>query len=230
MSREHHSHPTARLASNMGSHVENLFLNSLNSFVCFHFSRPRSGNASGTERFDAGSPEAISTKSNGPHLGSLPSMDRAHSHTSHAESCGASAVSKITLSRLGGSPLPSVTLTATPVWVDACRTLSRAFIHAMLLALCTHSDTHTGVLCYYKRYRGLHSPKTRHVLFRIMRPLHLAQTYWTHLVAVWFEGAYGLPLFLKEVILTLTSGLKTLNKLNRNILHLFFYLRLLLFM
>ena len=93
------------------------------------------------ERFNAGSSEVISTSCNCPLLGGLRSTDCAHCPTSHAESPGAGMVPQITLFHSGGSPLPSVTLTAIPVWVDAFAAPSYTLIHAMLLTSCIHSDT-----------------------------------------------------------------------------------------
>ena len=139
---EDHSRCAACRALYTCLHGDIFFPNSINPSVRLHFSCPCSGNVPGTDRFNSGSPETLNIPSNDARFGGSQNMDR----ISHTESRGASTVSKIILSRSEGSPLPSITLPTTPVWVSQCPIFSRALIHAMSFALHSRSDTHSGTI------------------------------------------------------------------------------------
>ena len=97
-----------------------------------------------------------------------------------------------------------------------------------------HIPTHTlgqsyWVLGLTQGIPGPLPPQTWHVPFRIMQRLHLVWSYRTHLVTVFLEGAYRLPVFLWEVNPTFALGPNTFHKLHLNVPYLPLYLCLLLF-
>jgi len=78
----------------------------------------------------------------------------------------------------------------------------------------THWAIYIRDSCYYKKFRGFHTPQAPRVLVHIIHPVDLARPDRTHLVAVHFEGAYRLPLFLREAILMLAPDHETFPTLN----------------
>ena len=100
----------------------------------------------------------------------------------------------------------------------------------MTLAFCTPFDTivplillttHTGTITSGIRVtaRDLFTPQAPRAPVHLSHPLNLARHDRTHLVAIRFKGAYCLPPCLKEAILLLAPGHKTLPQLTPIVPH-----------